>query len=226
MHDVPPTTLYRLGRCAEEDADLAAAEKVCSGWWYWGGVMVCGFIPSLSLARASNFVQNSHPRCSSSQTHTRPHTQFYSWALDVTIGDRHSMESLKVVKSWAKRDCKRARAKYVSCKRRRKKWAAHGGGEISKNGIPDAEDREYEVQLDSDLSFTARTLMLHTRLVKYANLRVKGVKIAVGKLWTEGEGAELISVVERGWEGRMLCKFAGRDSWQCIGGSVDTYINT
>ena len=34
-----------------------------------------------------------------------------------------------------------------------------------------------------------------------------------------GEGVTVspwISVVERGWEGRMACKMAGRDSWQTL----------
>ena len=151
---IPATILYRLGKCAENASDLAAAEK------------------------------------------------FFMWSLEVNLGSASSIANLKHVIKWVNRDNRRAKVDYMRCKKRRRRWLKEiGDGEV---------DNDVETMMEEELAFNARCLMLHSRLQKFAKL-----KSAV----LEQSGVDVsdwISVCERGWEGRLLCKFSGRDSWQVL----------
>jgi len=68
-----------------------------------------------------------------------------------------------------------------------------------------------ELRVEEELAFGARLLTLRSRLLSFARLKLEFLEL--------GEGVTVspwISVVERGWEGRMACKMAGRDSWQTL----------
>ncbi|GMH76319.1 hypothetical protein TL16_g07035 [Triparma laevis f. inornata] len=143
-------------------------------------------------------------RCSEKKGDLAAAEKFYTWCLEVPTGDAHARSGLINVLSWSLRDNNVSRRKYLGFKRRRKKWVALGGG--------DGADREYELALEEGLAFTARAYMLHSRVLKYARLRV--AEVGAEEAFGGEDGGVLVSLVERGWEGRMLGKFASRDKWQ------------
>lgn len=160
-----------------------------------------GDVPSSVLYRLG--------RCAEGRGDLAAAEKFFTWAMEVNVGDGHAKENLRHVVGWATRDSRRAKRAYAAVKKKRRKWLEMGGG----GGA--AEDREFETAMEQQLAFMARTYMLHSRLAKYGKLVVGMMEGALSRVHLEGKvDTALCCVVERGWEGRMTCRFAGRDSWQ------------
>ncbi len=159
----------------------------------------CGEVPSNVLYRLG--------RCSEEKGDLAAAEKFYTWSMEVVVGDGHSRENLRFVVGWAQRDCRKLRRAYKRCKGKRKRWIDVGGG----GGV---EDKEFETAMEEEMAFTARAYMLHSRLLKYGKLMLEMMEQGLSDVHQSKKiVTEFCSVVERGWEGRMLCKFGGRDAW-------------
>jgi len=150
-------------------------------------------------------------RCSEDRGDLAAAEKFYTWAVEVPVVDHYSAENLKFVVEWAGRDMRKTRKVYGAVKRKRRKLVRGplGLGDMGK---------EFEEQLEEELAFSARSYMLHSRLAKYGDLMVGMMEGGLGKGGEGGKGVSgaMVMCVERGWEGRMVCKMAGRDAWQGV----------
>ena len=146
-------------------------------------------VPSTALYRLGLCAESGHDLAAAEK--------FFTWSLSVPCGGGHDRSCLSVVRGWAERDEMRCRRRYKGLKRRRRRYLSTGGGK-------GREDEE--LALEEGLAFAARCYMLRSRVAKFARMREAEVEV-------DGERGEWQGGVERGWEGRILMKFASRDKW-------------
>ena len=145
--------------------------------------------------------------------------KFYTWSMEVSVSGSWSYENFKHVMTWCARDRRRCKSSYLSCKRKRKIWIEKNANSIQHSGnkksTPVNDDKIYELKLEEELAFTARSYMLHQRLSKLCALKSSMVENELlDCAESTGISTTLSGVVERGWESRGLCNVAGRDTWQ------------
>jgi hypothetical protein len=152
--------------------------------------------------------------------------KFYTWALD--SGGSYGESGLML--NWAIEDEKAAKETFKVLKRETKKLK----GELVMKQNQQQSARvvdELKRQYEEKMAFGGRGLMMHTRMIHLAHLKVTAAAAAASS--SDGSNAatttakeveenerknlersQLRGLAERGWAGRFLCLFAGRDSWQ------------
>ena len=202
-----PSALEQLALAAKgwkvlsEAREAAAAAASPSA-----GLFLCGSadVPATVLYRLG--------ACAEANKDLAAAERFYTWAMDVSPGDVYAVENVKHVVSWAERDCRASLDKYNLCKGKLRRVL----GDNSSGGAATmtVDNKDAAVKAEEEIAFAARSYMLHRTLSTYAQLKRQSIENATPeKSLISGDW---VSLVERGWEGRMLCKFAGRDSWQTM----------